>query len=42
MKKLLGILVLEMCVTMCGTCFNKMAYYESAMFKKVSKHWKNN
>ena len=25
MKKLLGILVLEMCSTLCGTCFNKMA-----------------
>ena len=25
MKILLGIVVLEMCVTMCGTCFNKMA-----------------
>ena len=25
MKKLLGIVALEMCVTMCGTCFNKMA-----------------
>ena len=25
MKKLLGIVVLEMCVTMCGACFNKMA-----------------
>ena len=42
MKKLLGILVLGLYGTLHGTCFNKMAYYESAMFKKVSKHWKNN
>ena len=28
--------------TLWGTCFVKMSYYESAMFKKVSKHWKNN
>ncbi|MDA7636414.1 uroporphyrinogen-III synthase [Candidatus Pelagibacter sp.] len=31
-----------MCSTLCCTCFVKMAYYESAMFKKVSKHWRNN
>jgi len=29
-------------MTMHMTCFNKMAYYENAMFKKVSKHWRNN
>ena len=28
--------------TLHSTCFNKMAYYESAMFKKMSEHWKNN
>ena len=29
-------------MTLHSTCFLKMAYYESAMFKKVSKHWRNN
>ena len=29
-------------MTLHSTCFVKMAYYESAMFKKVSKHWRNN
>ena len=28
--------------TLWGTCFIKMAYYESAMMIKVSKHWRNN
>ena len=27
---------------MYNTCFIKIAYYKSAMFKKVSKHWRNN
>ena len=31
-----------MYMTLHSTCFVKMAYYESAMFKKVSKHWRNN
>ena len=29
-------------MTLHSTCFIKMVYYESAMFKKVSKHWRNN
>jgi len=28
--------------TLYGTCFKKMAYYESGMLKKISKHWENN
>ena len=35
-------LKLKMHSTLYSTCFNKMAYYESAMFKKVRKHWENN
>ena len=31
-----------MCSTMCYTCFKKTKENESAMFKKVSKHWRNN
>jgi hypothetical protein len=29
-------------MTLHSTCFLKMAYYESTMFNKVSKHWRNN
>ena len=29
-------------MTLHSTCFVKMSYYESAMFKKVSKRWRNN
>ena len=29
-------------MTLYSTCFIKMVYYESAMFKKVSKHLRNN
>ena len=29
-------------MTLHSTCFLKMEYYECAMFKKVSKHWRNN
>ena len=29
-------------MTLHSTCFLKMAYYESAMLKKVSKQWRNN
>ena len=29
-------------MTLHCTCFVKMAYYESAMFKEISKHWRNN
>ena len=28
--------------TLWGTCFIKMAYYESAMMRKASKHNENN
>jgi len=42
MKKLLGIVVVEMYSTLHSTCFIKMAYYESAMLRKISKHWENN
>ena len=28
--------------TLYNTCLNKMAYYETAMFNNVSKHWRNN
>ena len=42
MKKLLGIVVLEMYSTLYSTCFKKMAYYESPMIQKWRKHWRNN
>ena len=29
-------------MTLHSTCFVKMAYYKSAMFKKISKHWRDN
>ena len=29
-------------MTLHSTCFLKIAYYESAMLKKVSKQWRNN
>jgi hypothetical protein len=31
-----------MWVTLWGTCLKKTKENESAMFKKVSKHWRNN
>ena len=42
MKKILGIVVLEMYSTLHSTCFIKMALNESLMIQKVCKHWKNN